>query len=526
MSTPSSIINICSGVRLNSKYEHTIYFANASAQLSYFAGKVVKTFSAYSYLRKSWNIKVDATMEQAKTWSYMYFQNGTGKYYFYFINNIEYINDSTVELSLELDVMQTYMFDYSLLECFVEREHTSTDNIGEHIVEEGIDVGDIRVVSEEPVSELIDLCVLVMATYNPATTTAENRDIVLSANYNGVFSGLGIYAVNVSDWKTWGEKLKFLDEEGMSDGIVAMWMYPKELVALGSGDSWESHKVPMPAIGVSYLSKTVRRNDNTSGSYTPRNKKLLTYPYNFLYLTNNTGGSAVYRYERFGDPLNCSFKIVGSLSPDGNVKIYPLNYNGASHNYDEGVLLSGFPSCAWNQDVYKLWLAQNQNQQNLALGVAGLKIAGGVVGAVSTGGIGAVMGVSTIASGAMDIANILAQRADKEIQPPQAKGNHSTSVNVVNGWQTFTLQRKSLGVEQAKILDDYFDMYGYKVNTVKTPNRKARQNWTYTKTIGCHINGNLCNEDIAKIESIYNNGVTFWANGDSIGNYSLSNNTI
>ena len=112
MSNPQSIINICSGVRLNPSYEHTIYFDTATAQYNYFAGKVVKSFPAYSYLRKSWNIKVASTMEEAKTWTYLFFQNGSGKLYFYFITNIEYVNDNTVELSLEIDVMQTYMFDY------------------------------------------------------------------------------------------------------------------------------------------------------------------------------------------------------------------------------------------------------------------------------------------------------------------------------------------------------------------------------------------------------------------------------
>ena len=132
MSTPQSTIYICSGVRLDNRYEHSIYFTSSTAQQEFFAGKVVKTFSAYSYLRKSWPLQVQATMEEAKTWSYLYFYNGTGqKVYYYFITGVEYKNENTVELSLELDVIQTYMKEIrsGLLPCYVERQHTESDEI-------------------------------------------------------------------------------------------------------------------------------------------------------------------------------------------------------------------------------------------------------------------------------------------------------------------------------------------------------------------------------------------------------------
>lgn len=522
MSTPSSTIRVCSGVRLTNDYTHTIWFDNAQKQMEYFAGKVVKTFSAYTYIRKSWSLKVDATMEQARTWSYLYFQNGTGKTYFYFINNVEYINDNTVELFIEMDVMQTYMDDYTLHKCFVEREHANSDRVGDNTVDEGLEMGELKILDEVQVA-LSDLCVLVLATYNPISTSQEQTDTVLASRYNGIFGGLGVYAVNMKDWQAWGVKLKTLDDAGKSDGIISMWMYPKNLVTLAEGETWENDMVTKQVSSVAEIFKASGRNTLTSTGQEPRNKKLLAYPYNFLYVTNNSGSAAVFKYERFGDPTNCNFKVVGALSPEGTVKMYPLNYNGIQHNYEEGVTLGGFPTCAWNQDLYKLWLAQNQNQQNLALMGAGIKIVAGGVGAVATGGLSSVLSAGGVASGVSDIANILAQRADKEIQPPQAKGQHSGSVNVVAGFQTFNIQRKTITPEYVRILDEYFDMFGYQTNRVKVPERNCRENWVYTKTRGCHVSGNLCTEDLRKIESIYDNGVTHWMNGDSIGNYGLSN---
>lgn len=525
MSAPNSQINICSGVRLNHDYIHTIWFSSLNEQVAYFSGKVVKTFSGYTFLRKSWSIKVATTMEQAQTWSYLYFRNGSGKHYFYFINNIEYINDETVELFLEMDVMQTYAFDYTLLRSFVDREHVSDDAIGKNLVDEKLELGDFKVI-DETVSQMRDLCILVQATYNPINTTEENTDTVLGALYNNTFSGLGIYAVNALDWASWGAKLKLLDEYGKSDGIISMWMYPKSLVRLHTENEWSDGEVVKSVAGTAELYTNVSRNTTLSGGYKPRNNKLFTYPYNFLYVTNNTGSSAVYKYEYFGDPSFCNFKVLGALSPDANAKMYPINYKGHQHNYDEGLTLGGFPSCAWNQDVYKLWLAQNQNQHTYAAAGAVLKIAGGVIGTVVSGGIGAAIGGGAIIGGATQIGQMMAQQADKEIQPPQAKGQSSGSVNVANGFQVFSLIRKSISEEFARMIDDYFDLYGYKVNAVKVPNRAVRENWTYTKTVDCSIKGNFCTEDQKKIQDIFNKGITFWKNGDSIGDYSLPNNPI
>lgn len=522
-----STIYICSDVRLTNDYQHTIYFENKSAQHTYFSGKVIKTFSDYTYLRKNWDIKVEADFEDASTWQYMYFKNGDeGKTWYYFINDVQYISDTTVKLSVEMDVMQSYLFDVTLLPSFVEREHSATDEPGDNIIDEHLDVGPLMV-REEYEPDLGSLCILVMATYNPMyTTDKDNVDKVLSANYDGVFSGLGIYAVQMSSLVAWGAKLALLDDEGISDGIISMWMYPKNLIKLADGEAWSDTSVchRVARIDTNVFAPTIR-NETIGTTYTPRNKKLLCYPYNFLYVTNNSGGGAVYKYELFSNPEYCNFKVIGTLSPEATCKIYPINYNNLTHNYDEGLMMSGFPTCAWNQDTYKLWLAQNQNSQNLNMLTSGLTIAGGVVGLVASAYTGNVMGVGAslgaIAGGANSIANQMAQNEDREVQPPQAKGGYSSSVNVVAGFQNFSIQHKCVRDDYAQMIDKYFTLYGYQTNKVKVPNRHARQYWTYTKTRGCVIAGNIPVADKNKIQSIYDNGVTFWRG--QIGNYNMVN---
>lgn len=544
MSIPQSTIHVCSGVRLNSRYEHTIYFADRSAQLSYFAGKVVKTFSAYSFIRKSWDLNVAATMEEADSWSYLYFTNtANGKRYFYFIDNIEYVNDGTVRLKLQIDVLQTYLFDFDLLECFVERQHVETDSPTAYTIDEGLETGELYDNEVFHWQQLNDKCILVLATINPNNAETTEPVKALAGNYNGVFSGLKVWAVDSVDWAEWGQQLEALQEKYGGDGIISMWMYPKDLVDLGGENKWGDDDLCKTVDGARDMGAFLPfdRPPTTLNGYEPKNKKLLTYPYCFLYVSNNCGGSAVYHWERFGYYLQPQFTTAGSLSPEGTVKLYPKNYNGLTHtddngyvsidpNYEQGLTIGGFPTCAWDSDIYKMWLAQNQNQLNYAGVTAGASIVGGAVAAVAglaTGNlVAAGAGATAAIGGAQKIGSLLAQKADMAIQPPQAKGSFSSNVNITAGRHTFSFYKKSVTAERAKIIDDYFTMYGYKVNRVKKPNIHARKSHTYVKTIGCHIAAELCNEDATKIEAIFDNGVTFWTDGDRIGRYSDDNSTL
>lgn len=530
MSAPQSIINICSGVRLDNRYEHSIYFENSTAQREYFAGKVVKTFPAYSYIRKSWPLQVQATMEEAFSWNYLYFRNGNGKYYYYFINQIEYKNDNMVELTLELDVIQTYLFNFNLLDCFVERQHTESDKMGEHTLDEGLETGELLDLATADWVKLKTMCILVLASFNPNYSDTENPVDGLGYLYDNVFSGLTVWAVNALQWPELTRKLEDLSEAGFLDGIITMWMYPKALVDLGGESSWDD---------TDELFKVVQGSNRTSSGFTYegsyirpdlldlKNSKLYCYPYNFLYVTNNQGQSAVYRFERFEDPTMPSFECKGSISPDASVKMYPKYYNGLDLNYDQGMAMGGYPTCAWDADVYKLWLAQNQNQNQHAMNTAGLTIAGGAITSIASlamGNVaGAVGGAGAVVHGAQQIGALMAQKADMAIQPPQSRGSFSSTVNISAGKQAFTLVHKCISPEYATMLDNYFTMYGYKLNQVRKPNLCARPAFTYIKTVGCNITGNLCTEDRVKITSIFDQGITFWVKGDKIADYTQNN---
>ena len=66
-------------------------------------------------------------------------------------------------------------------------------------------------------------------------------------------------------------------------------------------------------------------------------------------------------------------------------------------------------------------------------------------------------------------------------------------------------------------------MFGYPINTSGIPNMNARPHWTFVKTIGCDVTGNLPASDANDIESIFDSGCRFWHNLIEMGNYELDN---
>ena len=82
-------------------------------------------------------------------------------------------------------------------------------------------------------------------------------------------------------------------------------------------------------------------------------------------------------------------------------------------------------------------------------------------------------------------------------RPNQIFGNqNSGDVTFSDGESTFTIYRRTIKYEYAQIIDSFFSMFGYKVNSVKVPNITGRSNWNYVKTIDCNFDGNIPQVDI------------------------------
>ena len=506
---PNTTIRLLKNCPLDNTYDHTIWFADKSSQTSYFRGLTKYVLSEQTYQRvNKGRMRVQYKADDIYDCNYLMFQNSNygSKWFYAFIKSVEYVNNITSEIEFEIDVMQTWYFDYTLGECFVEREHTGSDKIGEHTVPEKLEVGDYIIGAAEASDVLSDMSIVVAATFNSAYQDAKG------SYFGGIFSGL-YYTVfpNTADGAKKAQD--FINGAGTKiDGVVSVFLMPTAMVTVDGKDPKKRQ------VSVARTYKLTR----VDGS-PPKNNKLYTYPYNFLYVTNMQGNGAAYPYEYFygsSDDTLCYFDLLGDMTPNPSVILVPKYYKGYVENMDEKMVLQGFPQLGFATDTFKAWVAQ----QSANLAGDGLSTALSVGVSAATGNPLSL--VSTATNISEKVISTMAGLPRAVSAPDQAKGGGSPSTLAAFKLLDFRFLNKHIKSEYVSIIDDYFTMFGYARHRVKVPNRHVRKYWTYTKTIGCDIHGSVPADDMNKICSIYNNGITFWTNGDNIGNYSLDNSII
>ena len=524
-------VRLCA-VPLENDYKHTIYFVDEYTQRNYFIGKTVHSGANFSYQRKDNVIRYPKHFDELQNCNYVMYKNSayTEKWFYAFITEMEYINDEMTAIRFETDVMQTYMFDYTVLPSFVEREHCAEDAVGSHTIDEGLELGEYTCNRHSRSDYGSDGMSIVIGI-----TKTPDKQNVSGTMYNNMYSGVQYRSFSPSKVNEVISFLSQYDSDGLADSVVCMFMSPVWLAPIR-----EDHGITATAFirgyyinsdsigtaGVEGVHKELTPGD--LDGYTPRNKKLLTFPFRYLHASNNAGGSAVYKYERFKktDGNNVTsivppcFIIEGVLTPGCSVRMTPLYYNGIYRNDEHGLNMGKFPILNWTSDVYTNWLTQNGVNIAIDLVAGAAQTVAGVAMVGGSGGLATALGGGSIVGGVNQIANTIGQIHQMSFAPPQAKGNlNSGDVVTASDSNDFHFYDMTIKKEYARIIDEYFDMFGYKCNRVKTPAKNHRQRWWYTKTIDVSIDGAIPMKDMQTIKNCYNNGITFWRHTVDIGAY-------
>ena len=259
------------------------------------------------------------------------------------------------------------------------------------------------------------------------------------------------------------------------------------------------------------LSKTLSISTDTFTSYTPKNNKVKVYPYNYLLVSNNIGSQNIYKIEEFSLPSAISFDYEFTSSVGGSARLVPKNYKGITRNLDESIALAKYPTCEWSADAFINWITQN------AVNIPTKIISQSISSASKESTLGKV------SSGAFAVADLIGDFYEASLLPRIEGGQSTGDINYAAGDNDFNVYRMHAKIEYLKSIDDYFSMYGYKVNELKVPNITGRTYWNYVKTVNCNIEGAIPQEDLQKIKDIFNNGVTLWHDATKFLDYSQNN---
>lgn len=529
----TDIILIKSPLKLDNYNQIT--FSSTTTQYNYFHNLPHLEYDDCTYQRKDGVIRYatgdNLSFEDLLQYNYCMYKNNSykDKWFYAFITDINYINDGMTEVKIETDVFQTWQFNINYMNSFIEREHVSDDTVGTHTLPENLETGEYIVNNWNQNDTLKSNTILVASTVDLSTYASDG-----GGAYGGVFQGYNLYSfANTSSGRTALQNtIMQMNQDQKLDAIVGIFIanpmfYTTDSASDGSKVTPESSPRGFTwGRGGSQTDVPISKL-NTLNGYTPKNNKMKTYPFMYLLMDNGNGSQAIYRYEDFKSDLypdTCEFDIIGTPSFGGSYYATPLNYGGTPTDNWKNRLHGGkLPTCGFQNDTWINWITQNAVpimtsivEDTFSVGMGASAIAQG-----SSAGAGSIV------SGISGIANTLNSLEQHSKVPPQHVGNADTGdINFTAGLTTFTAYAMSIKYEYAKMIDDYFSMYGYKVNRLATPNIHKRSNWDFMKCIDVNLEGDIPEKDLEEIRSLFNNGCTFWHNTSTFLNYNQTNSIL
>lgn len=270
--TPDSYVKLLK-VPLELDNKNQLTFANVNAQYNYFNNLPNAIIGEhFTYQRKDSVIRFPANIDSLLGYNYVMYQNGNyaNKWFYCFITDMKFLNDNVTEIYIKTDVFQTWQFDLTYKRCFVEREHVSDDTIGLHTIPEQLETGDYVQNSVNSIN-WSDQCFLINVGKFYHT-----ESMPLATNIGSSAMAGGFYLCD-----TFSQVASIIDEYNdpsnmvSIDNIYNIYIFPKDLLYNSTVDShrrWGGQSQPL--VDSFSFSKS-----SSLDGYTPKNKKLLTYPY-------------------------------------------------------------------------------------------------------------------------------------------------------------------------------------------------------------------------------------------------------
>lgn len=366
----------------------------------------------FSYCRPNEPISVPVPYSAAYKYNYVVVQNPMQPVdgeeqplkLCYFILSTDYVAPGTTQLTLQLDVIQTYQFGVCLGNMFVERGHMGVSNAvfkngvhnlqGQYLrkylnVPEGLDIGDSYVMANHEWYPLTDAStfdigkIIIISSADlaadPGTVDNPNLNVADGQNADGIPSGCNVYSMDLSTFKAVLNAMK--EKSWVAQCIQSVSTFPARLLSAGTdAQLFGNSGITMQFLGeTDTLELPLKTYATTGNIYQQLSNgvpdgyhdlyKAYTYPYSVIELTAYNGNSVFVKPELvYGNTL--ALTVIGcAVAPFARIGVFPTNYGqafegGQPVNYNQytwhgfdgsdhtGVIPSGdfLDSCLWLAD--------------------------------------------------------------------------------------------------------------------------------------------------------------------------------
>lgn len=412
--SPNTTATLCK-VPWNASYRDIVRFPDRNALNTFInnAGGETINIEEATYIKMGQPIDLDIPFNVANEFNYIRVYNPAqpipgdkAAYFYYFVTNVEYIAPNNTRFHVQLDVIQTFLYEITFGQSFIERGHigiaaeNAFDEYGRAFlnIPEGIDLGGEYTVAHNWSHNIgsarggYDYGVIIMSTVDlnspqPADGSPSFNTATGSMMEN-LPSGASIYLVDAGNFLTLMQSLS--TKPWISQGIISITAIPNDAVerydlitSVVEVDGMPSGSVHDIMVG-STTNPTMVFADNWRDealTYIPEQfrhlKKLLTFPYMALEFTTYSGQPIIIKPESWDNPDAMFVELPHLIPGSAKIVFYPVGYNRRSGStaqedgmgirndagefLDHATSISNLPSFSLVNNSYLSYMASNRN---------------------------------------------------------------------------------------------------------------------------------------------------------------------
>lgn len=414
--TPGTAVTLCN-VPWDMGYRNVVWYKSDEACFRDIIadGRNIE-ITAMTYCAHGRPVRIPTSFTDASKYNYCVVRNGREggarpKMYFYFITSVEYVAPGTTQITLQLDVWQTWVRTVKMGRCYIERSHfveacQPAGDGGEALdymrrrltVAEGLDMGSDYVTRDFMRKPLADPLggdpapvVVVCATTNltAAYGTVDKPELKTATGSTAEMlpNGCEIWAVKMKDFSPMVTHLK--DYPWVSQGIISITMVPESAIFKhvflsqnpqklngGAGpaclysmnvNSGEEEHV---RVDIDFAGDVVHWIRSTIPERYRRFMKFACYPYAAIELTTYTATPIVLKPELFGSPALRVTQLSHAVPPNPRIMFFPMAYgdrktqwgnfdDDAGEYLDMAVGISNLPTFSVLNNGYLSYMASS-----------------------------------------------------------------------------------------------------------------------------------------------------------------------
>lgn len=513
------MIKLIKSFPYDNSYEYIKTFSDKGARNAYFNSLSSIVIEDENYVRdnESFNVEYDYDHLVEEGVNYVIFNNGMRDVYAFIIKK-DYIADNLTSVTFQVDVIQTYMFNYSLKKSFVERKKCTLNEILDY--DEGIEIGEHIIESDVIVFEKGYTFFAMFSGFR------ENHIL----EKDGTISNIISYPmINVSRPITKIEGIDYplsfmpLDDEFHFENFKNYLLDAPNLVGIVRvpNCSYTTVQVTVPVIKKengklinSDLGTVIATHITSikSNGAVAISKSDITdfYPYTYYILTDGECEPFIMKPQY----LNGTVDIVGkyAISHQPIERYYPEYYkgsnNGKVYNITNGsTMMLPTGSNGGIETLTANMSSIEQSKKSMYSNVLMSAIQTGV--GVATGGtLGAVVGANAITSTIGNINSIkenIARNKDLELTPSSISSYGTPSTRNSFGTNNVRVVKYTIEQKYKDRLKNYTERYGNKYNDYAIIDHKSYKG--YVKINGVNIDSGIDNMFLSQIIQIYEGGV-------------------